>query len=172
MTKFWLSAAGLLALTISSNADAALVLTINGSAGTFGNTNVTCPTRVKPCAFNHSFNFTKPNGYQLVSATITSILTGKNKATNIDFTSVTLNGVPFDTVLSGAIEFRSISDKFLLNNNTINVRGLSGGNASYAGTLSFAAVPEPSTWMMMIVGVGIAGTALRRRRQAVKVSYA
>lgn len=34
-----------------------------------------------------------------------------------------------------------------------------------------SAVPEPSTWLMMILGVGIAGAALRRR-QAVKVSYA
>lgn len=35
----------------------------------------------------------------------------------------------------------------------------------------FSAVPEPSTWLMMILGVGIAGAALRRR-QTVKVSYA
>lgn len=34
------------------------------------------------------------------------------------------------------------------------------------------AVPEPGTWMLMIAGIGLMGWQLRRRRQAVKVSYA
>jgi hypothetical protein len=38
-------------------------------------------------------------------------------------------------------------------------------------TLTISAVPEPSTWGMAIVGFGIAGTALRRRRAKVRVSY-
>lgn len=172
MKKFLLAAAGMAALAFSSNANAALVLTINGAAGTFGNTNVTCPPGPKPCAFNNGFVFAKPAGYQLVGATITSILTGNSAPTNIDFTSVTLNGIAFAIGSTGAVEFRSISNQLLGNSNTINVQGLSGGNASYTGTLSFAAVPEPSTWLMMILGVGIAGAALRRRRQTVKVSYA
>lgn len=172
MKKYLLAATGAMALAFSSNANAALVLTINGAAGTFGNTNVTCPPGPTPCAFNNSFVFGKPAGYQLVGATISSILTGSNLATNIDFTSVTLNGVAFAIGSTGAVEFRSISNKLLGNLNTINVQGLSGGNASFQGTLSFAAVPEPSTWLMMILGVGIAGAALRRRRQTVKVSYA
>lgn len=32
------------------------------------------------------------------------------------------------------------------------------------------AVPEPSTWAMMVVGIGVAGAALRRQRRAVRVS--
>lgn len=31
----------------------------------------------------------------------------------------------------------------------------------------FSAVPEPSTWLMMIMGVGIVGAAMRRRKYAV-----
>ncbi len=38
-------------------------------------------------------------------------------------------------------------------------------------TLTISAVPEPSTWAMAVVGFGIAGTALRRRRAKVRVSY-
>lgn len=33
-------------------------------------------------------------------------------------------------------------------------------------TLSFAAVPEPSTWAMMLLGFGAVGFAMRRRRSA------
>lgn len=172
MKKYLLAATGAMALAFSSNANAALYINISGAAGTYGNTNVTCAVPT-PCAFNNGFYFNKPVGYQLVGATITSILTGGNAATNIDFTSVTLNGVAFAIGSTGAVEFRSISNQPLQAGlNSVLVSGLSGGNASYSGTLSFAAVPEPSTWLMMILGVGIAGAALRRRRQTVKVSYA
>jgi hypothetical protein len=46
--------------------------------------------------------------------------------------------------------------------NTAQVFGLSG----------LAAVPEPATWAMMLVGFGFAGAAARRRRTSVKVTYA
>jgi hypothetical protein len=39
----------------------------------------------------------------------------------------------------------------------------------YSATLSvsdFAAVPEPATWATMIIGFGLAGSAIRRRRSA------
>ena len=34
------------------------------------------------------------------------------------------------------------------------------------------AVPEPATWAMMLIGFGMVGTDLRRRRQTVRVVYA
>jgi len=37
----------------------------------------------------------------------------------------------------------------------------------YVGGISASAVPEPATWSMMILGVGFAGGALRRRRAGV-----
>ncbi|MEM8917437.1 MAG: PEPxxWA-CTERM sorting domain-containing protein [Pseudomonadota bacterium] len=40
------------------------------------------------------------------------------------------------------------------------------------GPLQVAAVPEPGTWAMMILGFGLVGGAMRRRRANVKVSYA
>ena len=48
-----------------------------------------------------------------------------------------------------------------------------GGDGTFDGTiiLAAAAVPEPATWGMMILGVGAAGGALRRRR-SVSVTYA
>lgn len=56
--------------------------------------------------------------------------------------------------------------------------GLSGGNAYFtlhtsvfpngeiAGFLTPRAVPEPTTWTLLIAGFGLAGASLRRRRQA------
>uniref|UniRef100_UPI00286B0922 PEPxxWA-CTERM sorting domain-containing protein n=1 Tax=Phenylobacterium sp. TaxID=1871053 RepID=UPI00286B0922 len=38
-----------------------------------------------------------------------------------------------------------------------------GDNTGFV-TASISAVPEPVTWTMMILGFGLAGSALRRRR--------
>jgi hypothetical protein len=40
----------------------------------------------------------------------------------------------------------------------------SGGPAYYEGAVG--AVPEPSTWAIMLVGLGGLGAAMRRRRRA------
>ena len=46
-------------------------------------------------------------------------------------------------------------------------------DATFSATVVAAAVPEPSTWAMMIVGLGAAGCALRRCQKATtRVSYA
>lgn len=43
-----------------------------------------------------------------------------------------------------------------------------GGSSVYADNFSFdTAVPEPSTWALMILGFGSAGAAMRRRRRPV-----
>ena len=39
-------------------------------------------------------------------------------------------------------------------------------------TLLASGVPEPSTWAMMIIGLGLAGAAMRRRAARVSVRYA
>ena len=53
--------------------------------------------------------------------------------------------------------------------------GLTGGPGSLAfnGNISFGTtVPEPAAWALMIGGFGFAGMAARRRRAAVRVTYA
>ena len=55
---------------------------------------------------------------------------------------------------------------------TLAVSGVNAGPASsYAGTLSFAAVPEPAAWALMILGVGMIGFAMRGQRSADKPQY-
>lgn len=61
-------------------------------------------------------------------------------------------------------------------NNVSAFRAVSGGDpADYTGQFAFsqvaAAVPEPATWGMMLLGFGMIGAASRQRRRAVRVSY-
>lgn len=42
----------------------------------------------------------------------------------------------------------------------------------FSGGLNIDAVPEPATWAMMLIGFGFAGSALRRRRTNIQVTYA
>ena len=57
---------------------------------------------------------------------------------------------------------------------TIRVAGdLLTENASYAGNFNVnAAVPEPKTWAMMLLGFGAMGLAIRRRRKPVLAQIA
>lgn len=140
-------------------------ITIEGASGVYGNPSVTCTTTA-PCNFTSTFTFATPVGFKLVSASISSLITGGNADTNIDFTSVTLNGVAFNVLSTGVQEFRNLLDQNMLSGgfNTIAVNGVSGGNASFSGNLSFAAgVPEPAVWTMMILGFGLVGGAMRHR---------
>ncbi|OBX19716.1 hypothetical protein A9995_03890 [Erythrobacter sp. QSSC1-22B] len=65
-------------------------------------------------------------------------------------------------------------------NNTYSVNLTSGSNSltTYAklgtGAVTTAAVPEPSTWAMMLLGFGFVGGAMRsaKRQQKLGVSYA
>jgi len=59
--------------------------------------------------------------------------------------------------------------------NTIVVTGISRGNGSYGGNLTFtpaAAVPEPATWAMMLLGFAGIGWQFRRRRNATLTQFA
>lgn len=162
-----LAIGGMMLLAAGSNANAALVINISGAAGGFTNNTVSCPAAA-PCAFSHTGTFVTPSPYKLISITISSILAGGNPATNIDFTSVSLNGVNLVIAATGVAEFRSLQNLRITpgGTNTLAIAGITGGDASYAGAMSFGAVPEPSTWLMMIFGIGFLGAGLRRKRQA------
>jgi len=88
---------------------------------------------------------------------------------NIDFSSVTLNGHAFDMTPNGQHEGGFILDLPVTSGmQTLVVKGTSGGNGSFAGTISFelaSPAPEPTSWALMIIGFGGMGAALRRRRQ-------
>jgi hypothetical protein len=161
------AAASVAAISAPSAANAAQFLTITGPSGTFGDDAVTCGGAAGPCSFTRTFEFLTPAGFNLTSVDISSIAT-TNTLTDIDFSSVTLNGVAFNIGSTGTQEFRNLLNQALVagGNNIISVMGTTGGEASFSGNLSFAAtsaVPEPTTWAMMLLGFGAVGYSMRKR---------
>jgi hypothetical protein len=49
---------------------------------------------------------------------------------------------------------------------TVNGTNTGTANSPYSGNLSANAVPEPSTWAMMLAGFGLVGFAMRRQRRS------
>lgn len=107
-------------------------------------------------------------------ATSTSVF---GNITDLDISSVTVNGIaatkistPGDLVESFFVFGVPIMTGVL---NEIKVVGISRGNGSYGGNATFIpAVPEASTWLMMLAGAGLAGASLRYRRRSTNVAIA
>lgn len=180
MKKLVASALVAASVFAATPASAAEYLVVAAPTGGFGNIGVTCTSPAPlPCSFTNVFQFLTPIGYKLISLDITSIANPNNSSTNIDFTqgSVTFNGAAFTMDQTGVTEHGFLNNA-ILNDipqlNTLSVSGVAYGNgtASYQGTLAFAAVPEPSTWAMLIAGIGAIGLFLRRRKTAVKGAFA
>ena len=89
-----------------------------------------------------------------VSVSFGDTLLGQFTPTSNDFTQFTdFNFLATGT--TGSITFAGLNDDSTLDLNT----GIDAVSVS-------AAVPEPATWAMMIVGFGLAGYAMRRRTRA------
>ena len=174
--KLFLSSAIIAASIFGSSAQAATFLTLTGPSGTFGDDEVTCAeAATQPCAFTRSFEFVTPAGFNITSMDISSIFQESNPLTNIDFSSVTFNGVNFNNLASGTSEFRNLLNQSMIagGNNVLNVTGTTGGNASFAGNIAFGAVPEPTTWMLMLMGMAGIGFSMRRKKDTtLRVRYA
>jgi hypothetical protein len=118
------------------------------------------------------------------SISTTVDMTGFGGAADLDIDSVVINGVTLASELlkdingvqcftegvgtCGATEQFSASNVPITGGqlNTIVVTGISRGNGSYGGNLTFTptAVPEPATWAMMLLGFAGIGWQLRRKR--------
>ena len=88
------------------------------------------------------------------------IINGVSYAAEITNTSagssVNVNGIP---IIKGALNSIQVIGNFKPSSR--------GGQANYTGNLTFtAAVPEASTWAMMMLGLGLTGFAMRRRPRA------
>jgi len=158
------------AAAVASPAQAVETIFITGSSGIFGNDAVTCSAGATTCAFTNTFNFLTPTGFNLANATISTPQSTTNPTSNVDFTSVLLNGMAFTLTAGGTgPQFGSLSNVMLTPgvNNQIVVNGTNSGDGTFSGTLNFAtvsAVPEAGTWAMMLIGFGAVGFSMRRRK--------
>lgn len=168
ITTIALAAAALAA----APASAAAYINFSGSTATFGNTDVSSP------GFSDSIDLgtfggliTAGQSYRISGTISTSFQNGAEALQNIDFSSITLGGQNFTLTPSGQFEFGFISDAAVSVGSLLQISGSSGSNASYAGTLNIAAVPEAATWAMMIIGFGFVGGVVRTRarKQAAQV---
>ena len=175
MRKLVLGFLGAAVLTMGSTAANALVvfdsidnalLALSGSEF-FGATMVG-----EPGAFNLQFDFllSSPSA---ANASVTTTLLGNS---DIDFSSILLNGFAFTQTGfdgSGAENFELSAVTLGAGLNSIFVNGSvvgSSGNGAFSGVINATAapaVPEPSTWAMMLIGFGAAGYAMRRRGKTV-----
>jgi len=178
MRKLIYMFAGAAALASASVASAASVIvgptpsTLTPPASALFGSNITGG----PTSFSDLFTFNIAGSSGLTDAQVSTLLL--NGSQNINFTSILLDGTYAFTKTSTdpAPETWALLSPVLLGigSHTIAVAGnLSGPTGSYSGTINVqAAVPEAKTWMMMLLGFGAMGLAIRRRRRPVLAQIA
>ena len=157
------------ALSISGAASASTFInppTDTNPIGTFGNTD---PDDVFLDEF--TFSVSTPG---FLTVDLFSEFTTISENVNFVLNGVTLNGVNLNVINRGNPEIQNLVLGLTPWVQTLSIAGSAGPNGSYVGTLSFVAgaIPEPSTWALMILGFGAIGFGMRRRKkQQPKVSY-
>ena len=76
------------------------------------------------------------------------------------------NNVQNYVVTGGTGIFAGASGSFVGTGTLGLTTGIPRGEQSFRGSINAPAVPEAASWMMMIMGFGVVGVTLRRRKQA------
>jgi hypothetical protein len=128
--------------------------------------------------FSDTFNFTIPIPGNASSTLATIVIGG---LANINFTTVLLNStgnppVGF-SINNGSLDQATLTlasvlpgaASIVVNGSVVNGTGGSYGGGANVAPLSpdirFTPIPEPASWAMMILGMGMAGFGLRMRRR-------
>ena len=174
MRKLLLAVGALLAMTTASNANIIANLGVNptSGAGAFSNSpglgsfddqytfqlvgspqflTIASVTNVFPSASDFIANFTG-SVFQIVGT-----IGGGDDIRVIG---------PVDATANCGLDCQGFAGSALLDagNYYLDISGVAGGTAGYGGNLAVAAVPEPSTWAMILLGFfGLGFMSLRRK---------
>jgi hypothetical protein len=163
MKKFaYAASAALAAMALAPAAQAVVVDEIDLSVNT--DDSFSADSVISPETFG-GLDFVLPAGYYLaeVSAAVTGGVTWR-------FTDIKFDGISVLTGLYSGGKF--LDGTFLFSTpgpHTLSFIGT--GVGSFGGSISITAVPEPTTWALMLAGVAAVGTALRRRSTLARVSF-
>jgi opacity protein-like surface antigen len=116
--------------------------------------------------FTETLTFTNTDPGEYVLSLVTTFA-------SVNFTSAILTGPsgPIDL----AIQFNDPTLErwttptvgLLAGQYTLTIMGTTGVDGQMGGHIDIRAVPEPATWAMMLLGFGVVGFAMRRRRAPV-----
>ena len=157
------------ALSFSTSASAATVIEDFGNIGTnfsseFGHT-------VKPGSFIDDFTFSFTEGSAFSSAASAKVLKANIKPGISDFTAFLIgpNSYSQKFLVSSApgAAYKSLElelDYLKPGSYKLETSGTAAATGgSYAGTFSVSAVPEPKTYGMLLLGLGLVVVATRRK---------
>lgn len=137
-----------------------------GKTATFTIDSAAVPDFFSVGAFGNQISFNNVSGIFGGAAGNAAIGFG----TNI-FAQLNIGGTALGfTQYGGPDLFTIVNDKPVFNFGTFNLSSITSGPAQI--TIAAGAVPEPTTWGMMILGFGMIGGAVRSRKVRTAITFA
>jgi hypothetical protein len=178
----WLSLPFTLAgLALPSAAHAAVLGDALTCAVTGGGT-FQCNTATNTLQAGTEFTFGNAPGFDFLGADfgvgalqISALQDSSLGATILNFSNLTSPITTFSLIGTSGFSGFNVTDVALSNGLlTIDLRGTENTAGGFINLAlgSGGAVPEPSTWVMLLIGFGALGASMRGRRQKLTVSYA
>jgi hypothetical protein len=189
MRKLVLGLMGATAMTLASAANATLIITTPTSVSVSG------PSTIDNMNFTFGYSDSDTNSpfsetvtwmndlAGIYGITLSTVATSANGPTDVDITAAFVTGTGIGSPIAlGANPFNTdLIENYALAGQTwgagiytLTVQGTRGDSGSFGGNVAFeaAAVPEPATWAMMLLGFGAIGFSLRRRRSSLAFAQA
>lgn len=159
---------GAVAMSVPASAAPFLFQLTGSKTATFTIDSSFAPDLVSSNAFGDQISYNTVNGMFGGTTGSAAIGFGTNIYAQLNVTGTSLGFTQF----AGPNLFTLVNAKPVFNVGTFALTSIVSG-ASTLRISAVAAVPEPASWAMMIVGLGAVGFAVRRRQKVIaRVSYA